>query len=353
MEPVTQKFWKNKRVFITGHTGFKGSWLCLWLYKMGAIIGGFSLAPPTKPSLFEEANVSNGITSFKGDIRNLSLLEKNMISFDPEILIHLAAQPLVTLSYQEPVNTFEINIMGTVNVLEASRKCQNLRSIVNVTTDKCYENKEWLWGYREDDPMGGNDPYSSSKGCSELVTRAYRQSYFNSKNGASVASARAGNVIGGGDWAYNRLFPDALKAFQSNEVLMIRNPKATRPWQHVLEPLNGYLCLAELLFKYGSKYEGSWNFGPLDDDVQPVTSVLEMITNYWGKGAHWKIDKTKHPHEAQLLKLDISKAMTLLNWKPKLSLSKAIELTIKWQKEWIAGKNVRKLCFDQINQFEA
>ena len=268
---VDSSFWKGKKVFLTGHTGFKGSWLSLWLQDMGALVKGYSLDVNTKPALFTQANVAADMESEIGDIRNLDQLIKSMVSFSPDILIHMAAQPLVRLSYQEPVNTYTTNVIGTVNVFEAARKCPNLKAIVSVTTDKCYENKEWEWGYRENEAMGGYDPYSSSKGCAELVTSAYRRSFFSSEDSASLASARAGNVIGGGDWAEDRLIPDILRAFEKSKPVVIRNPLSTRPWQHVLEPLSGYLVLAQELFLNGDNFAEGWNFGPKDEDCKPVS----------------------------------------------------------------------------------
>jgi CDP-glucose 4,6-dehydratase len=352
MKDINRHFWNQKKVFVTGHTGFKGSWLSLWLKSLGAIVGGFSLYPPTNPSLFEEACVSEDMVSLFGDIRDLECITKSMVGFDPEILIHMAAQPLVRLSYEKPVDTYETNIMGSINVLEAARKCQNLKAIVNVTTDKCYENREWSRGYKEDDHMGGHDPYSSSKGCVELITSAYRRSFFSKNNTACLASARAGNVIGGGDWAIDRLLPDIMRAFTKNEPVIIRNPSSTRPWQHVLEPLNGYLCLAQKLFEHGEEYAEAWNFGPYHDDVKPVSWVLEKMVDKWDICNSWKYEQKEQHHEAKLLQLDISKSLNRLNWKPLLNLSKAIDLTIQWQKSWLAGDNVRQTCLRQIQQFQ-
>jgi CDP-glucose 4,6-dehydratase len=303
-------FWSGKRVFVTGHTGFKGSWLCLWLQNMGAHVKGFSLEPPTSPALFDVANVSAGMESDIGDIRDREKIMESVCAFNPDILIHMAAQPLVRLSYVEPVETYATNVMGTVHVLEAARKCPNLKAIVNVTTDKCYENKEWEWGYREDEPMGGFDPYSNSKGCVELVTSAYRQSFFSTKKSANLASARAGNVIGGGDWALDRLIPDILNAFEKEEAVVVRNPLATRPWQHVLEPLSGYLVLAQALYESHDTEEDKnvtegWNFGPKDDDAKPVEWILNAMVEQWGGGASWQLDINPQPHEAKFLKLDI------------------------------------------------
>ena len=278
---VDASFWKGKKVFLTGHTGFKGSWLSLWLQNMGALVKGYSLDVNTKPALFSQANVAEEMESEIGDIRNLEKLTKSMVSFSPDILIHMAAQPLVRLSYQEPVDTYTTNVIGTVNVLEAARKCSNLKAIVSVTTDKCYENKEWEWGYRENEAMGGHDPYSSSKGCAELVTSAYKRSFFSSDDTASLASARAGNVIGGGDWAEDRLIPDILNAFEKSEPVVIRNPLSTRPWQHVLEPLSGYLVLAQELFLNGDEFAEGWNFGPKYEDCKPVSWILDQMVESW------------------------------------------------------------------------
>ena len=349
---LDNNFWKNKKVFLTGHTGFKGSWLSIWLKKLGASVAGFSLEPPSNPSLFIEANVSDGMLSIIGDIRNLENITESMIDFSPDILIHMAAQPLVRLSYDNPIETFETNIMGTVNIFEAAKKCSDLKAIVNITTDKCYENKEWVWGYRENDPMGGHDPYSSSKGCVELITSAYRKSFFNEEFTHSLASARAGNVIGGGDWATDRLIPDILKALKNNKPVLIRNPKAIRPWQHVLEPLSGYLNLAQKLFAFGQSYAEAWNFGPQNNDAKPVSWVVENIIEQWGGNNSWKKEITKQPYESKILKLDISKANNMLNWKPLLTLSQALGLTIDWHKSWLNGDNAEKLCLEQIYTFE-
>ena len=280
---VNPDFWKGKRVFITGHTGFKGSWLSLWLQQMGAEVKGFSLEPPTTPSLFEVAKVADHMQSEIGDIRDLTKLSQSIVSFNPDILLHLAAQPLVRYSYREPVETYSTNVMGTVNVLEASRQANNLKTIVVITTDKCYENREWEWGYRENEPMGGYDPYSNSKGCAELVVSAYRRSFFNSNDTAAVASARAGNVVGGGDWAEDRLIPDILRAFEKQQPVIIRNPLSTRPWQHVLEPLSGYLVLAQHLWQEGQTFAEGWNFGPKDDDCRPVQWILDKMVHFCGK----------------------------------------------------------------------
>jgi CDP-glucose 4,6-dehydratase len=349
---VNRAFWRGKKVFLTGHTGFKGAWLSLWLQDCGAILTGYALAPNTKPNLFDAASVANGMESVIGDIRDLDKLTKVMSGFAPDIVIHMAAQPLVRLSYKNPVDTYSTNVMGTVNLFEAVRKTASVKAVVNVTTDKCYENKEWIWGYREDEPMGGHDPYSNSKGCSELVTAAYRSSFFNHVGSAKIATGRAGNVIGGGDWAEDRLVPDIFKSFENKEPVVVRNPAATRPWQHVLEPLSGYLVLAESLYNDGAKYAEGWNFGPEDGDVKPVRVIIEYLVGCWGAGASWIHDKSDQPHEAQLLKLDISKAKNILEWTPKWSLFRALDSIIEWEKAWSNGEDIKALTVNQIREFE-
>ena len=348
---VDSSFWKDKKVFLTGHTGFKGSWLSLWLQNMGAVVKGYSLVVNTEPALFTQANVAAEMESEIGDIRNLEQLTKSMVSFSPDILIHMAAQPLVRLSYQEPVDTYTTNVIGTVNVLEAARKCPNLKAIVSVTTDKCYENKEWDWGYREIESMGGHDPYSSSKGCAELVTSAYRRSFFSSDDTASLASARAGNVIGGGDWAEDRLIPDILRAFEKSEPVVIRNPLSTRPWQHVLEPLSGYLVLAQELFLNGDDFAEGWNFGPKDEDCKPVSWILNQMVESWGGNASWSLDKKNNPHEAGFLKLDCSKASNRLKWNPKWSLQQTLKLIVGWHQIYINGGDLKAECLKEINSY--
>lgn len=347
--------YKNRRVLITGHTGFKGSWICLLLNNLGADVYGYALEPPTKPSLFVEAKIDKTITSFIGDIRNLNNLESVLHKIQPEIVIHMAAQPIVRDSYKIPVETYSINVMGTVHLLEACRNTPSVKSIVVVTTDKCYENKEWHWGYRENEPMGGYDPYSNSKGCSELVTSAYRNSYFNpieyEKHGVAIASARAGNVIGGGDWANDRLIPDFIRAISINEKLIIRSPYAIRPWQHVLEPLTGYLTLAAKLFTEGPKYIGAWNFGPEDNDVKNVEWIIKTICTLWGKDAIYEIDPNPQLHEANYLKLDCSKAKAELGWSPKWDIEKALISIVKWNKDFLAGKDIRATTMAQINHY--
>ena len=348
---VDASFWKGKKVFLTGHTGFKGSWLSLWLQNMGALVKGYSLEPNTTPNLFTEARVDENIESEIGDIRDLTHISKSIFDFKPDILIHMAAQPLVRLSYQKPVETYTINVIGTVNVLEAARKCSNLKAIVSVTSDKCYENKEWEWGYRENEPMGGHDPYSSSKGCAELVTSAYRRSFFSSEDTASLASARAGNVIGGGDWAEDRLIPDILKAFEKSEPVVIRNPLSIRPWQHVLEPLSGYLVLAQELFLNGNKFAEGWNFGPKDEDCKPVSWILDKMVENWGDDASWSLDNENNPHEADFLKLDCSKASNRLKWDPKWNLQLTLESIVDWHQLYINGGDLKKQCLKEINNY--
>ncbi|WP_019556963.1 CDP-glucose 4,6-dehydratase [Thiomicrorhabdus arctica] len=346
---IDQVFWQGKRVFLTGHTGFKGSWLSLWLGSLGAVVKGYALIPPTFPSLFDEANVAQKIDSEIGNIGDLNQLSASMIAFNPDILIHMAAQPLVRLSYKQPIETYETNVMGTVKVLEAARNCPNLKSIVSVTTDKCYENKEWVWGYREDESMGGYDPYSSSKGCAELVTSAYRRSFMQEK-GIGLASARAGNVIGGGDWADDRLIPDILKAFEHHQAVVIRNPMSTRPWQHVLEPLSGYLVLAQNLYQHPDQYAEGWNFGPRDEDAKQVDWILDCMVKKW-PGTSWELDKDAHPHEAGYLKLDISKAKSRLNWQPTWPLDKTLEKIVQWHQAWLNKENMQSVCLQEINEY--
>ena len=348
-------FWKSKRVFLTGHTGFKGSWLSLWLQELGAELTGYALQPPTNPSLFEKANVAKGMHSIEGDVRDLARLTNALRDARPDVVIHMAAQPLVRKSYQDPVETYSTNVMGTVHLLEAVRSAGCVRAVVNVTTDKCYENREWIWPYRESEPMGGYDPSSSSKGCAELVTTAYRNSFFPvekyAEHGVALASARAGNVIGGGDWAFDRLVPDMVSAFSQGRSVPIRNPNAIRPWQHVLEPLRGYLTLAHRLHEGGTAFAEPFNFGPAQEDAQPVQWIVEHLRQLWGRGASWHLDGQDHPHEASYLKLDISKAAHLLDWKPVLRLPQALEMTADWYRHQSEGENARQLTIKQIDSY--
>ncbi|MEM9340742.1 MAG: CDP-glucose 4,6-dehydratase [Bacteroidota bacterium] len=352
MNPV---FWKNKRVFITGHTGFKGSWLSLWLQSVGASLKGYSLEAPTSPSLFEEAKVGDGMVSEIGDIRNYDQMLASIKAFQPDIVLHLAAQPLVRQSYSDPLETYSTNVMGTANLLEALRHCDSVGAVVVVTSDKCYENREWHWGYRESEAMGGYDPYSNSKGCSELVTSSFRQSFFPAdkydKHGVGIASARAGNVIGGGDWAADRLIPDMLKAFSAQQVVEIRSPHAVRPWQHVLEPLSGYLLLAEKLYTYGATYAEGWNFGPFDQDARPVEWIVTKLTSLWGEGAAWQLNVDEHLHEATYLKLDCSKASARLNWQPRWSLANTLQKIVDWHKNWLEGKDIQQVTLAEISEY--
>ena len=351
------KFWTGKTVLITGHTGFKGSWLSLWLQSLGAKVIGYSLPAPTQPNLFDVANVAEGMTSVIGDVRDLEHFQAVMKQYQPEIVFHMAAQPLVRYSYQNPVETYATNVMGTVNVLEAARHTESVRSVVVITTDKCYENREWSWGYRENEPMGGKDPYSSSKGCAELVVSAYRDSYFSAKDfdrhRVALASARAGNVIGGGDWALDRLIPDIMRAIQENRPVLIRSPRAIRPWQHVLEPLSGYLCLAEHLWHHGPEYAEGWNFGPSDEDAKPVAWIVDRLTKLWGEGASWEVDLGSHPHEATYLKLDCSKAKAKLGWTPRTSLATALDWIVEFYQAYQAHQNMREVTESQILRFQA
>jgi len=348
-------FWQGKRVFITGHTGFKGGWLSLWLQEMGAIVKGYSLSAPTTPSLFEEAKVWAGMNTEEGDIRDFAHLRQSMYEFKPEIVFHMAAQPLVRLSYHQPMETYSTNVMGTVYLLEAVKQIGGVKAVVNITSDKCYENREWVWGYREEEPMGGYDPYSNSKGCAELVASAYRQSFFNkekyAQHSCALASVRAGNVIGGGDWAEDRLIPDMLKAFSQDLSVEIRSPHAIRPWQHVLEPLSGYIAIAEKLYTDGPDYAEGWNFGPKDEDAKPVEWIVNRLSEYWGNGAQSHLSAGEHPHEAHYLKLDCSKAKMRLNWQPVWDLDTTLEKIVAWQKAWLAKEDMHQYTINEIKQY--
>jgi CDP-glucose 4,6-dehydratase len=354
---VNHFFWQGKRVFLTGHTGFKGGWLSLWLSSMGAKVTGYALAPITIPNFYDVLGVSRLVEkSHIDDIRDLKALHLAMTTAKPDIVIHMAAQPLVRYSYENPVETYATNVMGTVHVLDCIRSIPSVRATVVVTTDKCYENKEWVWGYRENEQMGGYDPYSNSKGCAELVTSAYRQSYFPkatySIHRHGLASARAGNVIGGGDWSEDRLIPDALRAFETGETLMIRNPLATRPWQHVLEPLSGYLVLAQALYQEGVQFSGAWNFGPRDEDARTVEEVVNLLVERSPSGANWEQDQSEKPHEAHSLKLDCSKADQLLGWRPKWSLETAVQNIADWHRAFLAKEDMQKMSLNQINAYQ-
>lgn len=345
-------FWKNKKVFITGHTGFKGGWLALWLKQQQAKVVGYALAPPTKTNFFTVTHLADEITDIRGDVRDLAALTAAIKTHQPEIIFHLAAQPLVRYSYAHPVETYATNVMGTVHLLEAARQTDSVRVVVNVTTDKCYENKEWHWGYRENEPMGGYDPYSSSKGCAELVTSAFRNSYFNlSERALGLASARAGNVIGGGDWAEDRLVPDLMTACAEGRTLKIRYPHAVRPWQHVLEPLSGYLQLAQALYLEPHKFAEAWNFGPEDADAKPVSWIADEVMRLWN-GARWELDANIQLHEAAYLKLDCSKAHAKLRWQPRWNLAQALAETVRWFQAHQRGENMRAVSLQQIAEYE-
>lgn len=348
-------FWQGKRVLLTGHTGFKGSWLSLWLQSLGAELIGFALEAPTQPSLFEAADVVSGMTSIQGDIRDLEAISLALLQYEPEIVIHMAAQPLVRLSYAKPVDTYATNVMGTIHLLEAIRHTPSVRSVVIVTSDKCYENQEWLWGYRENEPMGGHDPYSNSKGCAELVTDAYRRSFFSaerySDHHVAVATARAGNVIGGGDWAVDRLVPDVMQAIQDQRPVVIRNPLATRPWQHVLEPLHGYLMLAESLYTSGVQYAEGWNFGPSHDAIRPVSWIVERLLSSWGCELNWQQDSAGQPHEAHSLSLDSTKAYSRLKWQSILALPETLSWIVEWTKVHQENQNVKQMTIEQIERY--
>ncbi len=352
---MDKRFWSGRRVFVTGHTGFKGSWLSLWLQQLGADVTGYALSPPTNPSLFDVADVARGMTSIIGDVRDAPSVIQAMKVAQPEIVIHMAAQSIVRYSYANPVETYATNVMGSVHVLEAVRQTTSARAVINVTTDKCYENKEWYWGYRETEPMGGYDPYSNSKACSELVTSAYRNSFFNdanySEHGVALASVRAGNVIGGGDWGVDRLIPDIIRAIQAGEPIKVRSPHAIRPWQHILDPLSGYLLLAEKLYSEGVDFAEGWNFGADDEGAKPVHWIVERLISLWGKEATWELDSNPQPHEAGYLKLDCSKAKAELCWHPRWNLEKSLNNIVDWYKNQLQGQDMRKITIQQIESF--
>jgi CDP-glucose 4,6-dehydratase len=350
------EFWKGRRVFLTGHTGFKGSWLSIWLASLQADVTGFALEPPTQPSLFELAKVTASVRCIHGDIRDFLQLKTAIAECRPQVVIHMAAQSVVRSGYEDPIETYSSNVMGTVHLLEALRQLKEPCVVVNVTSDKCYANREWVWGYREDEPMGGRDPYANSKGCAELVTSAYRESFFPAasfeQHGVAVASARAGNVIGGGDWTSNQLVPDLMRAFLAGQSCLIRNPSAVRPWQFVLEPLRGYLMLAERLAEQPTHFACGWNFGPADADAKPVSWLADNLAQLWGDHASWTYDRGVYPHEDHYLKLDASKAKALLGWHPLLSLPEALEWTVHWYRAFEARKNLRSGIEAQIERYQ-
>lgn len=344
-------FWQGKSVFLTGHTGFKGGWLAIWLTHLGAKVYGYALNPPTENNFFSATGLISRLAGHTiSDMRDASALVSAIQAAQPDVVLHLAAQPLVRYSYIDPVETYAVNVMGTVNLLEAVRKTASVKAVVNVTTDKCYENREWVWPYRESEAMGGFDPYSSSKACSELVTAAYRRSFFESNN-VSLASARAGNVIGGGDWAADRLIPDFLRALDVGQPLVIRSPQATRPWQHVLEPLSGYLALAQKLYEEGSSFADAWNFGPEDSDAKSVQWIVEKLCSQIPH-ASWQCDTLLQPHEANMLKLDSSKAKALLAWHPRWNLQTALQMTLAWHQAWKEHADMDDVSIMQIQHYE-
>jgi CDP-glucose 4,6-dehydratase len=354
---VNPGFWSGRRVFITGHTGFKGGWLALWLHRLGATLSGYALPPPTRPSLYHEAGIARLLRSLEGDVRDGAALANVLQAARPEVVFHLAAQPLVRRSYRDPAETYATNVMGTVHLLEAVRRCDSVRAVVVVTSDKCYDNQERpSGGYREDEPLGGRDPYSSSKACAELVSAAWRQSFFNpadhARHGVAIASARAGNVIGGGDWAEDRLVPDFLRAAAAGQELLIRAPGAVRPWQHVLEPVAGYLRLAERLVQDGVACAEAWNFGPGDEDAQPVSWLADRLAALWGEGARWRTDAQPQPHEAHYLRLDSAKARERLGWQPRWRLEQALERVVDWHRAQLGGADMQRRSLEQIESYE-
>jgi len=353
---LNREFWKDRRVFLTGHTGFKGSWLSLWLSTLGAKVVGYALDPPTSPSLYNQAGVVSDLHSIIADIRDFQQLKAAIADFHPEVVLHLAAQSVVRTGYDDPVGTYASNVMGTVHLLEAVRLLKRKCVVVNVTSDKCYENREWLWGYREIDRMGGHDPYSNSKGCAELVTAAYRDSYFPPESlqdhGIALASARAGNAIGGGDWTAFQLIPDLVRAFLSGQPCLIRNPRSCRPWQFVLEPLRGYLLLAERLVEQGAEFASGWNFGPCEGDAKPVAWIADTLGTKWGGGAAWVQDSAVVAKEARALKLDASKAAASLDWHPVLRLEQTLSWIVEWYKAFEGGADLRTTTLGQIQRYE-
>ena len=349
---MTDVWWKGKSVFVTGHTGFKGGWLSLMLARMGARVTGYALAPETQPNLYTLARIGEDIRSIEGDVRDAQALTAAMKDANPDVVLHLAAQSLVRRSYRDPVETYATNVMGTVHLLDAVRQTPGVRACVIITSDKCYENREWVWGYRENEAMGGHDPYSNSKGCAELVTSAYRRSFFGATGATSIASARAGNVIGGGDWAEDRLIPDLIRAFSAGKPAEIRYPEAIRPWQHVLEPLSGYLLLAQKLCEPANACAEGWNFGPSDEDSRPVSWIADRLAEKWNSGAAWTTPGRPEPHEARHLRLDCSKARAILGWKPRLALSEALSWIVEWHKACAAGCDMKAETLRQIADYE-
>lgn len=353
---MNRAFWQGKRVFVTGHTGFKGAWLCFWLHHLGAKVYGYALPPTVSQTLFDDLRLSEYIHSTLDDVTDRDQLMSKLVDCQADLVIHMAAQPLVQKSFHDPYETFNTNVMGTVNVLEAIRKCESVRSCVIVTTDKCYQNNEWVWPYRETDRLGGDDPYSNSKACAEFVTHSYNKSFFSSghasKNLCAVATARAGNVIGGGDWADDRLIPDLVRSLQKNEILSLRNPKATRPWQFVMEPLRGYLMLAEKLYEAGQDYAGGWNFGPRSDETRSVEWVVESFFDALNRPKHWNVPNNIFFPEKQLLRLDISKAGDSLHWEPALSVADGLRCTADWYAAFLDGEDLYEISLGQLHQYE-
>ena len=352
--------WRGRKVFLTGHTGFKGGWLALWLAQLGATVRGYALDPCTDPNLFTVARIGSVVEDIRGDIRDSATLDRAMQEFAPEVVFHLAAQPLVRYSYQDPIGTLETNVIGTARVLDAVRRTPSVAAVVSVTTDKCYENKEWIWPYRETDPLGGYDPYSSSKACAEIVSAAFRQSYFPvdklgqaDGHGVAIATARAGNVIGGGDWSSDRLLPDLVLGFLSGRPVNIRRPHAIRPWQHVLDPLHGYILLAERLLTHDPHFATAYNFGPSESDARPVSWIADQMAAFWGNGASWQVDPAPSPHEAGYLKLDSSRARAVLGWISQLRLQQALELLVAWYRAWQSDEDMQVYTLNQIKQYSS
>lgn len=350
------KTWKDCRVFLTGHTGFKGTWLALWLSRLGAQIRGYALDPYTEPNMFQLASVGSAVDDIRGDVRDYAKLEASITEFEPQVVFHMAAQPLVRRSYADPVGTYGTNIMRTVHVMEAIRKTPSVRAVVCVTTDKCYQNREWVWPYRENDPLGGYDPYAYSKACAEIVSAAYRSSFFPidrvEQHNVGVATARAGNVIGGGDWSEDRLIPDLVRGFRSAKPVLIRWPSAIRPWQHVLESVHGYLMLAEQLLAQPARFASAYNFGPSDEDIWPVELIANKLVQMWGNGASWVRDTEPSVHEDHVLRLDASRARVELGWKPRLKIETALEWTMAWYRAWNQGNNMAEFTDSQIAEYE-